>query len=1274
MAASDATIEMPALGRPFQLGMLYDCRDETLIPGFTLWDLETLQNNVDTKPHPKTEFEIIASDTIEDKASALNVTASLKASFLGGLVKVDGSAKYLNDTKNSQHQARVTLQYSTTTKFEQLTMKHLGRQNVSYPEVFDQGTATHVVTAVLYGAQAFFVFDRELSSFENVQEIQGDLQVMIKKIPLISIEGEGALKMDDKEKAQTEKLSCKFYGDFALENNPATYQEAMKIYSTLPLLLGDHGEKAVPVRVWLYPLTKLDSKAAQLVREISIALIFVVQTTLEQLTELDMRCNDMVKSPISSAFPEIKRKIQQFKGLCNRYKQTFQKQLAETLSSIRGGRENNKALMNILIKKEKSPFSNQRLMEFLDKKEEEINSVDVYLTKFNKVDTISSKREVDEIFLDTTVQYTVSFTFTSLQEEDEYISELEHWFQIQTGGKTCDPKRTRHVPKQPKCTPGVSDMQKSKKALESAKSFLDFASVNKSNVKTRFIVTSVLNKNIPGASIYLYEGGKQISTAFEPPSKPLPAQIDGIRHDHVQFTFKPAAYGRAAISGYRVEYRIVGQENWTAVNVNNKQETFTVTGLHANTEYQFRYAAVSKPGLSASSNVSDTVKTLPTSPPGKPETAKLAPSAITLTWESPTVTGDGVVIKEYKVEYKEKADDARQKEKDKWLERRTEKRTKFCTIEGLMPKKPYRFRVSAVCEDGTVSDPSEETLISTPKRNESKKQPHNSLKQGTVTRDEQPPTSAAKSQTSAQDFVKHGSLITEGSPSIYTLPLEKTTLGPNVSYIKNRLGKENLLVPNKVIMVMGATGSGKTTLINGMINYVLGVQWEDEFRFKLIHEITNRSQAQSQTSEVTAYEVNHKKGFQVRYSLTIIDTPGFGDTRGIDHDKEITRQIREFFSIPRAIDHIDAVCVVVQSSLARLTHAQKYVFDSVLSIFGKDIKDNIQILITFADGQTPPVLEAIKESDVPCSKDGQGMPIHFKFNNSALFASNAGTAVGSFNFDEMFWKMGATSMKTFFDSLGKLETRSLTLTKEVLRERQALQTAVEGLQPQIKAGLMKLEELRRTHRALEQHRGDMEANKDFEYEVEKTVPIKLEIDKHYITNCQQCHYTCHYPCPIADDRDKHKCTAMDSSGHCTACAGKCQWNVHFNQKYRWDYEVVKEKQTYAQLKEKYQKASGEVMTTEKIFEQLFQEYAVVEEMVLEIIERSSRSLQRLQEIALKPNPLSTPEHIDLLIKSEEQEAKPGYQERIKSLSKVRETAVMITGSKAWIPGTHKITE
>ncbi|GCB86291.1 hypothetical protein scyTo_0026995, partial [Scyliorhinus torazame] len=206
----------------------------------TLYDVERQQSQGQFQPN--TETHIIASDSIEMKTFALNLNASLKASLLCGLVEVKGSAKYLNDTKRSKRQARVTLQYRTTTRFEQLTMSHLGRQNVTHPDVFDQGTATHVVTAVLYGAQAFFVFDQEVSATQNLQDIQDNLEEMIEEIPKIAIEGQASLKMTDKGKPIAHKFSCTFYGDFSLENNPTTFQDAINIYRALPKLLGRDGE------------------------------------------------------------------------------------------------------------------------------------------------------------------------------------------------------------------------------------------------------------------------------------------------------------------------------------------------------------------------------------------------------------------------------------------------------------------------------------------------------------------------------------------------------------------------------------------------------------------------------------------------------------------------------------------------------------------------------------------------------------------------------------------------------------------------------------------------------------------------------------------------------------------------------------------------------------------------------------------------------------------------------------------------------------------------
>ncbi|MBN3302044.1 STXB protein, partial [Amia calva] len=296
-----------------------------------------------------TEFEIIASDSIEDKPSALNVEASLKVSFLGGLVEVKGSTKYLKDTKNSKNQARVTLKYRTTTNFMQLTMNHLGRGNVKYPYVFEQGTATHVVTAVLYGAQAFFVFDHDVSKIEDFQNIEGNLQVMIKKIPLIAIEGEGSLQMTDAEKASVEQFSCRFYGDFALENNPVSFQDAIKVYAMLPKLLGEQLEHAVPMRVWLYPLKKLDSAAAQIVRQISIGLVNRVQNMLENFVEIDVRCSDLMKDSICSQFLDMTKKIKKFKEMCLEYKLVFRKSLSGLLPSIRGGGKEESLLVKLFI-------------------------------------------------------------------------------------------------------------------------------------------------------------------------------------------------------------------------------------------------------------------------------------------------------------------------------------------------------------------------------------------------------------------------------------------------------------------------------------------------------------------------------------------------------------------------------------------------------------------------------------------------------------------------------------------------------------------------------------------------------------------------------------------------------------------------------------------------------------------------------------------------------------------------------------------------------------
>ena len=74
----EKTLEVAALGRPFTLGMLYDCRSECLIPGITLWDGDELKNHIQTSDKSFSYADVLMSDTLEAKSNALDIKAELK--------------------------------------------------------------------------------------------------------------------------------------------------------------------------------------------------------------------------------------------------------------------------------------------------------------------------------------------------------------------------------------------------------------------------------------------------------------------------------------------------------------------------------------------------------------------------------------------------------------------------------------------------------------------------------------------------------------------------------------------------------------------------------------------------------------------------------------------------------------------------------------------------------------------------------------------------------------------------------------------------------------------------------------------------------------------------------------------------------------------------------------------------------------------------------------------------------------------------------------------
>nr|XP_015223447.1 PREDICTED: stonustoxin subunit beta-like [Lepisosteus oculatus] len=708
------SIEIAALGRPLRLGMLYDCRNDTFIPGVTLWDREALMKDLDVSVKPNTEFKILASDSLREKTKAFNVRGSLKASILGGIIELGGSAKYLMDTSPSSRHCRVTLQYSRTTRFEQLTMTQLGQ--VMYEKVFEQHTATHVVTAVLYGAQAFFVFDQRTSDKKEKKNVAGGLKALIEKIPKIPIGSRGEMGVTEEDKENIQKFACTFHGDFEIQQNPSNYLEAVEVYRMLPSLLGENGEKAVPVRVWLYPLKSLDPRAARLMREISENLVSQIETVLVQCIKASRRSWDMQSDSTVAQFSIIKEKLHQFESIMAQYKTKFQKALSEILPVIRGGEQEEQALVNLLQSHSESPFTNSKQKKWLDEKESEINILRSYTDAMKGIPVMSSPSDLNSILFNPEIDTVICFTFTSLVYKEPYLSVLTHYL---WQSKTSDNLKQNSAPvnglSKEETQPWFASSDMMRVTLQW---FIEYAEANRDNKKTQFIIATVSDQSSPGASIRLYRHGKLVTPAFRPVLKPDPPVPIDIHIDRVTLRLLPSQSGET--EHFRVEYREVQRSaltgaqwhkdqggRWMVTDTPDTQYAWTLSGLQPGTLYEFRYRAVDAVGVSeASEAIKIQTKHNPRAAPAHPLVQRDAVSGIvTVSWEEPAAVRGGLPVLQYKVEYKDERWAL-------WAAKLTEGDETTCTIDGLQYSSSYRFRVYSGFVGGETSPPSQEAELS----------------------------------------------------------------------------------------------------------------------------------------------------------------------------------------------------------------------------------------------------------------------------------------------------------------------------------------------------------------------------------------------------------------------------------------------------------------------------------------------------------------------------------------------------------------------------------
>ncbi|KAM6896905.1 uncharacterized protein FYW49_018290 [Xenentodon cancila] len=484
----------------------------------------------------------------------------------------------------------------------------------------------------------------------------------------------------------------------------------------------------------------------------------------------------------------------------------------------------------------------------------------------------------------------------------------------------------------------------------------------------------------------------------------------------------------------------------------------------------------------------------------------------------------------------------------------------------------------------------------------------------------------AKVSSGHDDMTSRSELIRSGPPAVYQLKPKTQRIG---TLKRVTVGERSSMKTNKTILLVGETGTGKSTLINALVNYTMGVKFEDEVWFQIVED-EKRSQTESQTSDVIVYEIFGFEDKTLPFSLTIVDTPGYGDTRGTDHDAVVSQRLFDLFRSDDGVHEMNVVGLVLKATVNRVSDRITYIFDSVMSLFGKDLEKNIITLMTHSDGMPPKnALQALLSANIKCAKNEKNQPVHFLFNNCQAELRDEDTEVPL----ENAWRQTTKGMQRFSEFLKKTGPQKLKTTVEVLKSQIQLTASIHNLQERIKSTEKMMEDIKKTQTEMKIHESELRNDKNYTIEVDEPYKDLEEYGGGWgllcfdgVTRCTTCEENCHYPgCTIAWSASL--CEIM-TGGQCTVCSRRCSDGAHVKDSKRYVTKTRKVRKTVEELKKAYE---ANVKDTSGLLDALEGKKMKLETEQKQWVEEAFRCVLKLRDTALTVKTISTQAYLGVLI-------------------------------------------
>jgi len=502
------------------------------------------------------------------------------------------------------------------------------------------------------------------------------------------------------------------------------------------------------------------------------------------------------------------------------------------------------------------------------------------------------------------------------------------------------------------------------------------------------------------------------------------------------------------------------------------------------------------------------------------------------------------------------------------------------------------------------------------------------------------------------------------------------------------------------ILVLGETGIGKSTFINALYNYLKFETFNEakmrsakkleyvvpcHFGFNVpspsdpydsVRKVVRVGHSDRERNSIPGNSAAQQtsvrdmpyKGITYR----IFDTPGIGDTRGPEQDKE---NVRGIMALLRNYKELHGMLILLRSSETRLTERFEFCFQELLTYLSREAVLNIAFGFThtmgsgYRPGDCYPILKR-KLQDLKVNFD-LGSQTAYSFDADSfryLAALYRKVEVSDDSRYSESWDRSKMEALRFLDHISTLKPHDVAQTTSMEEARRAVEQLLvpmvqvsQEVQKNIELVADKLKELKDTRLTGDELRKKLHVDK-IEFSAKK-----LEKPRTVCKHKECCDYKtnsdgeivviynsiCHQDCNLADvtedcvgDPGLLKCRAFKKSsrGHCSNKSCRHHWLEHMHYRYNLEERKARVKDTEV---ERLLKANTDDIAVRQAgirkFQDLQQEY-VHEQKQLQ--RAAVRFVIYLQRHAFMPINDATEKYYHQLIEVEESKIQFGKDKRL----------------------------